>query len=518
MRVRRMLVDALATVTRPFVADTAHPVRDGARWLSSAGPISVSTHDLGHEVATAVSEALEAGGLAPFLVERSGDGFVLGVLAEHRRSAATALARALDGPGWHVRWADGRRNGTVALPRAARDRHVRRARRWQVFRAHSWGDELIGANQGADITFWEPGTSGELELVGERGHHRFDASSPATIEVIDGRRYPGRTAFPIERDLEAVDLPIDIVYTWVDGGDAAWQERLRTTERAHGKSVDPASVDPARFATRDELRYSLRSVWAFCGWARSIVIVTDGQVPTWLRTDDRIRVVPHSAIMPSDALPTFNSHAIEASLHRIEGLAEHFIYFNDDVFVGRPVRPELFFTPNGLAKFFPSGARVPGVETVGRAGADAAALRERGLLRDRFGRFATTKLLHAPHPLRRSTIENLSNEFADVIDATVRARFRSPSDVSVAASFAAHYGALTGRAVPGSLDAAYVHLESGRRSVALDRIGLGRDYDTFCLNETSAVPGDPTERDRQLVDFLERYFPIAAPWERDGAR
>ncbi|MDE8160206.1 capsule biosynthesis protein CapK, partial [Erysipelothrix rhusiopathiae] len=30
-------------------------------------------------------------------------------------------------------------------------------------------------------------------------------------------------------------------------------------------------------------------------------------------------------------------------MHRIEGLSEHFVYFNDDMFLNKPVTPEDFF-------------------------------------------------------------------------------------------------------------------------------------------------------------------------------
>lgn len=46
-------------------------------------------------------------------------------------------------------------------------------------------------------------------------------------------------------------------------------------------------------------------------------------------------------------MPTFNSHAIEINIHKIEGLAEHFVYFNDDTFINSPLEPEFFFK-NGL--------------------------------------------------------------------------------------------------------------------------------------------------------------------------
>ena len=42
-------------------------------------------------------------------------------------------------------------------------------------------------------------------------------------------------------------------------------------------------------------------------------------------------------------LPTFNINSIELNLHRIKGLSEHFVFFNDDMFLIDSVRPEDFF-------------------------------------------------------------------------------------------------------------------------------------------------------------------------------
>ena len=95
----------------------------------------------------------------------------------------------------------------------------------------------------------------------------------------------------------------------------------------------------------------MRSVHLFAPWVRTIHLVTAGQRPDWLADDaaldGRVRVVDHREILPADALPTFNSQAIETALHRVPGLAEHFVYLNDDVFLGRAARPELFFSPGG---------------------------------------------------------------------------------------------------------------------------------------------------------------------------
>ncbi|KAH3743027.1 Stealth protein CR2, conserved region 2 [Pelomyxa schiedti] len=69
------------------------------------------------------------------------------------------------------------------------------------------------------------------------------------------------------------------------------------------------------------LRFSMRSIAAFMPYVRDVIIVTNGQVPTWLNTSATgIRIVTHKEIFHNSSdLPTFNSNAIEANLHNIPG-------------------------------------------------------------------------------------------------------------------------------------------------------------------------------------------------------
>jgi len=491
-------------------------VRQGGRRVEAFGVLEQSLTDLAQAYAQAIVTVLDDAAVDPFVIDRRRDSVVLGIELRFRSKALESLATAFAEPGWLLDWEDGTRSGTVALLDAPRSRAVRRARTWRIYQVAAWGQSAVGQQQATELTFWEMGTSGQLELVGTRGHERFDQRCDRTVETVDGHEYPGRSAFPVGSDLARMAEPIDIVYTWVDGADPSWQEAFRATAREHGRRVDEVALDPARYRSRDELRYSLRSVWAFCGWVRRIHIITAGQVPDWLVEDDRVRVVDHSEILPADALPTFNSHAMESALHHIDGLAEHFIYFNDDMLVGRSLRPEDFFTPNGLARVFQGGARVPGVEDDDTLAVDTAARRGRELLRERFGRVVADKPYHSPYPLRRSVMEEIEAEFPDAVKRTSHSRFRSPTDLSIAASFAQHYAIATGKAVFGEIHTDYVNVESGRLRWHLDRIRLGHDFDTFCINETEQQAGDVEARERLIRDFFEEYFPVTAPWERSG--
>ncbi|MFW2335260.1 stealth conserved region 3 domain-containing protein [Ilumatobacter sp.] len=514
-------VDGLRARSLPVLGSSPVPDdvgRLGGRRLATAGPLTASVSELAVDTADRVERALIAGGVEAFLTGRTGDRLMLGVRLVDRSSTSEVVAAALTDVGWYVQWFDRSRSGVVACERAADDRRVRVARTWRVFRAYQWGERVIGPEAAVEITFWEVGASREFELVGTRSHERFHPDSADTTETVDGRTFRGKAAFPVSDALESFAEPVDVVFTWVDGSDPSWLASFRRAAEEQGRELDDLALDPARYRSRDELRYALRSVWAYCGWVRRIYVVTAGQRPAWLTHDSDalgLTIVDHAEILPADALPTFNSHAIEASLHHIDGLTEHFIYFNDDVFIARPQRPERFFTPNGLARVFQGGARVHGFEDDSTQSVDTAALRGRELLRRRFGRVASHKPLHVAFPLRRSTLFEIDEEFPDEIHRTRASRFRAPSDLSVAASFGQHYGLARGQSVLGEIASEYVHVESGRLGWHLDRIRLADDLDAFCINETRDGHG-VSEREAMIEQLFRDCFPVAAPWERDG--
>lgn len=136
-------------------------------------------------------------------------------------------------------------------------------------------------------------------------------------------------------------IDIDLVYLWVNGNDPKW---IAKRNACIGDTTTKAENCKGRYADNDELKYSLRSIDRYAPWIRKIFIVTDEQVPEWLDTSNpKIQIVDHKDILPAECLPCFNSMVIEHHLHCIDGLSEHFLYANDDMFINRPVSPSDFF-------------------------------------------------------------------------------------------------------------------------------------------------------------------------------
>jgi len=132
---------------------------------------------------------------------------------------------------------------------------------------------------------------------------------------------------------------IDFVITWVNGNDPEWKK-----EKDKYQISSNSDARSERFRDWENLQYFFRGVEKFAPWVNKIYLVTWGHIPEWLNTEhEKIVIVRHEDFMPKEALPIFNGCALEVNLHRIQGLAEKFVYFNDDMFLLRHVKEEDFF-------------------------------------------------------------------------------------------------------------------------------------------------------------------------------
>ncbi len=352
-------------------------------------------------------------------------------------------------------------------------------------------------------TLLAPTFNGVLDQIGpalwqriQQNGHRLDATAPHLLSVTE---------------------PVDLVYTWVDGTDPVWLARKAA---GSGKPVAGYSADAnisARFVGYDELRYSLRSVEMYANWVRHIWIVTDQQRPDWLRSDERLTVVDHSEIFADpSALPVFNSHAIESQLHHIPGLAEHYLYLNDDMLFGYPVRPEDFFHGNGISKFFTSPSLI---DFTGHQASDlavtAAAKNNRDWLESQAGRTITNKLRHTPQPQVRSVLQSFEAKYPKLFDDVMRSKYRHRSNYSLPSSLSQYWAFAQGRSVTGRVQNGYIDLASPEPEVALERWLRARDRQCLCINDSGQ---DDPARQRAvaaaLQDFFDVYYPLPSRWER----
>jgi UDP-glucose 4-epimerase len=335
--------------------------------------------------------------------------------------------------------------------------------------------------------------------------------------VVYGRTWPTLESMFAELASD-VTFDIDLVFSWVDGSSVEFQRER--AKRMKSYVVGDGDDSEARFRQIDELKYALRSVYMFAPWIRNIYIATDSPKPDWLDEHPRVTIMPSEAFFEDpEALPTHNSHAVESQLHKIPGIAEHFLYSNDDMFFGRPVQPNLFFSPGGITKFVEAKTRIGlGDSNPARSGFENAARVNRRLLRERFGKVTTRHLEHCAAPLRRSVMEELEAEFAEDFRRTSHSQFRSATDISVTNSLYHYYALMRGHAVVQT-NAKVLYVETTLKSALrqMKKLLKRRDQDVFCLNDGSKPEISVEKRTAAVTEFLERYFPVVAPWEKEYA-
>lgn len=371
----------------------------------------------------------------------------------------------------------------------------------------------VGIRGGVEVIIAEPR---DARLVAKRWSVEVPDWTPY---FASGGSNAGRRAHRRERRHVLEGEPIDIVYTWVDSADPEWQAaRIEWAKRQ--KIELQAAGNDERYVNRDELKYSLRSVWLYAPFVRHIYIVTAGHHPDWADTaNGKVFVVAHEDIFPDKTdLPTFNSHAIEACLHRIPGLSEHFLYFNDDVFLGRETSVDTYFTKAGLMKsrLSPSGFTTVTRPDLSAIPTDWASYNAAQLMLQDFGILFDRRVKHVPMPLKRSLLAEIESRYSQAVARTRSARFRSPEDLSVPSMLAHYYGIATGRAVEWEgmpRESAYV--DTGRRDFAIRLKAIQKDRPTFvCLNVTRHTDVSLRRQAALLQQYLDARYPLPSPFEK----
>ena len=139
---------------------------------------------------------------------------------------------------------------------------------------------------------------------------------------------------------------IDIVVTWVDGSDPIWQEK-RKPYLKKGDILNDAIAGEKRYKDTGFFKYFFRGIEKFAPWVNKVYLVTDNQYPSWLNLNhEKLVLIDHKDIIDNIYLPTFKSTSITLNLHKIAGLSENFVFFNDDMFLIGPTKETDFFVNN----------------------------------------------------------------------------------------------------------------------------------------------------------------------------
>lgn len=327
---------------------------------------------------------------------------------------------------------------------------------------------------------------------------------------------------------------IDFVLTWVDGSDKEWQETRRKYHPNKG-----SDGGESRYRDWENLQYWFRGVEKFAPWVNQIYFVTCGHVPSWLNlSHPKLKLIRHEDYMNPEYLPTFNINSIELNFHRIKGLSEKFVYFNDDTFLLRKVKEEDFFK-NGLPRdccietaLVQDDIRNPFASILMN---DAALVNMhyskkeilkkqwkkwfhpaygkmsfRNLLMLPYRDFSSFKYTHLPSAFLKSTYEHLWKEEGQLLDEVCRNRFRTVFDVNQYVMKYWQY--MEGNFEPQTPDIGKFYT-IGLHDKQIHEAIRKQKYQMICINDTADV-GDFEKQKRKIIQSFESILPEASSFER----
>ena len=304
---------------------------------------------------------------------------------------------------------------------------------------------------------------------------------------------------------------IDIVYTWVDSNDPKW---LKTKQKyKNNKNTNNDGVTNNRFRELNELKYSLRSVETYAPWVNNIyIVVADGQRPKWLNLNHpKIHLVNHSEIFPDKShLPTFNSQAIECHLHNIPGLAEHFIYFNDDMFFGNNVTPHEFISGDNKLYYHKTwwSCDWPGEPTIDEEAYHSAWKNNNKILRKSFPDKELSCPWHQAQICKKSEFDYLKRKYPKQFEATSKSKFRGVDNIAPV-GLASVYFFDKGDSIYRDEYQLYMSLSKVDESSMFDKISKTRPK-FFCINDVEASD----ENIHKFKNFMMTYFPNKSQFEK----
>lgn len=336
---------------------------------------------------------------------------------------------------------------------------------------------------------------------------------------------------------------IDFVITWVDGTDPVWQKEKAAYSGQEDIQALAAYTDfsKVRYRNHGLLLYWFRGVEQFAPWVRKIHFVTCGHLPPWLDVSNpKLNIVRHDEFIPKVYLPTFNSNAIEMHMHRIKGLSDNFVYFNDDMFLIRPAKETDFFRagkPCDLLAFQPVVAnpanpvmshlllndilviskyfnkRENVKKQLGKYFNPGYPLKNLiyNMIEVMFPKYTGFFSVHGPVPFCKQTFEELWEKEGDQLSQTSSHRFRSKDDLTI--YLLREWQKLTGNFHAKNVDRFFKYFELAENNYELHQTIAKQKKKIICINDVNDQI-DFDQINKKLSMAFEEILPKKSSFEK----
>lgn len=331
-------------------------------------------------------------------------------------------------------------------------------------------------------------------------------------------------------------MDIDFVIAWVDGSDKEWLDIKNKYQS--GESSDDGIE---RYRDMNLVKYWFRGIEKFTPWVRKIHFITWGHIPEWLdKSHPKINIVRHEDYMPDEILPVFNSSVVELFLHRIPGLSEYFVYFNDDMFFLNELKEEHFFKNNkpvDMLAFQPvvanpdnpvmSGIYMNNSVIISKHFKKREQVKKHpwhyfrigypplyflyNMLELAFPLYTGFYTVHGPSPFLKSTYEKIWEFEEKTLMKAAHNRFRSPSDLTQC--LFREWQMLEGNFVPQNMHKGFKYYEMNDDINDICNTISKRKKDIICINDTKYLENEDYVKER-LHEAFKKVFLNKSSFER----
>lgn len=324
-------------------------------------------------------------------------------------------------------------------------------------------------------------------------------------------------------------MKIDFVVTWVDGSDPKWLRK----KNKYSPSDEIMNTD-IRYRDYGTFKYWFRAIEENAPWVNKVYLVTEGHYPEWLNlNNEKLCLVKHSDFMSERYLPTFNSNAIELNVHKIKGLSEHFVLFNDDVFLMNKTSPGDFFRkglPRDFAIYNPT---IPSTDFSNILFNDVRIINKHfNKMEDIknnffkvFNIFYGAKILrnivtlpwpkilgywnsHLTSSFLKSTFEEVWDKEKDILEETSRNKFRTPNDVNQ--WLMRYFQIEEGHFEPQNSNFGKIYTLN--QFDELKTVMNNDKYKVLCINDDFDVQ-NYEQKMEELINMFEKVFPNKSSYE-----
>ncbi len=325
---------------------------------------------------------------------------------------------------------------------------------------------------------------------------------------------------------------MDFVVAYVDGSDKEW------LELKNKYSFDNSKGSEDQYRNWGILKYWFRAIEKYADWVDNIYFVSCGQIPEWLNTEcEKLKIIDHKDFIPQEYLPTFSSHTIELNLHKIKGLSEQFVYFNDDMYLSAPIKETLFFKNNlpcyaailsSLSPYIPSHPFVHylcnDISVVNAHFNKKNVIRKniskwfnpvygklnfKNLYYGLSGKFSAFTNFHMPSPMLKSVFCEVWEKEYDLLHTTCLNKFRGLNDVNQYVM--SYYNICKGNFTPLSPKTGRL-LTLGDDTDKIEESFNSGKFEMICVNDNPREIDFEYEKEK-LVSIMEKIFPEKSKYE-----